>query len=345
MNHAPNPDGAPDVGPDDARMQAALAALLGGSGEGAAISGWSRVFGGNARRAYAFDAQWSGGRALPCIMLSQVAAKHVESDTAAEYAVLRALGGSGVRAPEALALDADGAITGAPAIVLERVAGEASAVDFLKQPDPAEGRALSEDLARATGDLHRFDWRAAGLDAGAADPVRAQIDHWEAGFLRHRLEPHPVLAWLLRWLRDHAPRPPRLSLVHGDLRPGNFLYQGRQVTALLDWEMAHIGDPAEDIGWIYRTLWSPERFLPLDDFLMIHAEQAGFAIPRRNVLFYRIFSEVKFAALSVAAAHSFASGGTGNLRHIDRAAKVPECLRLALSWIASEDWEVRDAAA
>lgn len=329
----------------DAQMQSVLADLLGAPDEEVTLSGWSRVYGGNARHAYGFTAAWDGGRVLPCIMLSQVAAKHVESDTAAEYRVLRALNGSGVRSPEALALDADGTITGAPAIVLERLDGDASAVDFLRQPDRTLGRVLSEDLAEATADLHRFDWRAAGLDAGAADPVIAQIDHWEDSFRRHRLEPYPVLAWLFGWLRAHAPRPVCLSLIHGDLRPGNFLYRDDKITALLDWEMAHIGDPAEDIGWIYRALWSPERFLPLSDFLDLYAKHSGYAIPRRNVIFYRIFSEAKFAAISAAAAHSFASGGSDNLRHIDRAAKIPECLRLSLEWIAAEDWEANDAAA
>lgn len=331
--------------PDEAHMQAALAGLLGTGGENVVISGWKRVFGGNARQAFAFDAAWGAKHSLPCILLSQVAAKHVESDTAREYAVLRALNGSGVRAPKALGLDASGAITGSPSIILERVEGEAGAVDFLKQPDPAIGRALSEELALATGDLHRFDWQSGGLDALHTDPVMAQIDYWEANFRKHRLEPHPVLAWLFAWLRAHAPQPERLSLVHGDLRPGNFLYQGSVLTALLDWEMAHIGDAAEDVAWIYRALWSPERFLPLDEFLALHAEGAGFVIPRRTVIYYRIFSEVKFAAISMAAAHSFASGATNNLRHIDRAAKIPECVRIALGWIASEEWESRDAAA
>jgi aminoglycoside phosphotransferase (APT) family kinase protein len=175
--------------------------------------------------------------------------------------------------------------------------------------------------------------------------VLAQIAWWEDNFRAHRLEPHPVLAWLFSWLRRHAPRPRRVVLVHGDLRPGNFLYQGDRVNALLDWEMAHLGDPAEDIAWIYRALWSPERFVPIEEFLAIHAQQAGFVIPRRTVTFYRIFSEAKFASISLAASHSFASGGTSNLRHIDRAAKVPECLALSLAWIASEDWEANDAAA
>lgn len=330
--------------PDDAGMQKAVAALLAGPDETISLRGWKRVLGGNARRAWRFDAHRSDGGATPCIMLSQVAAKHVESDTAAEYAVLAALNGSGVRAPAALALDAAGAVCGAPAIVLERVEGEASAVDFLKMPKAA-GRALSNDLARATADLHRFDWQAAGLTAGSDNPVATQIARWDDTFHNHRLEPHPVLAWLFRWLRANAPVSPRLSLVHGDLRPGNFLYQRDRVTALLDWEMAHIGDPAEDIAWIYRALWSPQRFVSLDDFLAAHAKQAGFAIPRRNVIFYRIFSEVKFAAISVSAAHSVATAGTRNLRHIDRAAKIPECLRLALGWISAYEQEVRDAAA
>lgn len=330
---------------DDARVQAALAARLGKPGAPVELSGWQRAFGGNARQAFAFDATWPDGRTLPCILLSQVAGKHVDSDTAAEFAALRALNGSDVRSPAALLLDADGAVTGSPAIVLERMTGKASAVDFLGEANPLRGRALSEDLARATADLHRFDWQAGGLVAGADDPIDAQIATWQSNFRKDRLEPHPVLDWLFGWLRAYAPRPVRLSLVHGDLRPGNFLYEADRLTALLDWEMAHVGDPAEDIGWIYRKLWSPERFLPLDDFLKIHASQAGFAIPRRSVIYYRIFSEAKFAAISTAAAHHFATGGTNNLRHIDRAAKIPECLRLALGWIAAEDWDAQDATA
>ncbi len=328
--------------PDELNIQTGVAALLGGAVQ---IAGWKRVFGGNARQAYAFDAIWPDGRNVPCIMLRQVAAKHVDSDTAAEYAVLRSMNGAQVRAPAAIALDADGSVTGAPSIVLQRIAGEAGAMPFLNQPDFAIGRALTADLARATADLHRFDWQTGGLNAGDADPILAQIEYWDTNFRNHRLEPHPVLAWLFSWLRRHAPRPARLALVHGDLRPGNFLYEGDRVTALLDWEMAHVGDPAEDAAWIYRALWSPERFVPIDGFLEVHAKQAGFAIPRRNMTFYRIFSEAKFASISLAAAHSFASGGTSNLRHIDRAAKVPECLRLALALIASENWETRDAAA
>jgi aminoglycoside phosphotransferase (APT) family kinase protein len=331
--------------PDEALIRRTLAARLAEGGAPVELVGWQSAFGGNARQAYAFDAAWANGRTVPSILLSQVAGKHVDSDTAAEFAVLRALNGTDVRSPDALLLDASGEITGSPSIVLERMPGKASAVDFLAERDMAKGKSLSVDLARATADLHRFDITGADIAFDAADPVGKQVESWHESFRENRLEPHPVLDWLFGWLRDHAPRPVRHALVHGDLRPGNFLYEGDRVTALLDWEMAHVGDPAEDIGWIYRKLWSPEKFLSLDEFLTIHAEQAGFVIPRRSIIYYRIFSEAKFAAISVAAAHHFATGGTSNLRHIDRAAKIPECLRLALGWIASENWEAQDATA
>ena len=330
--------------PDAVTMQDRLSRVMAAAGVAGAVTGWQPVFGGNARRAYAFDMAEASGAHRPCILLSQQAGGHVASDTAAEHRVLRALNDSGVRAPRALALDDAGAITGSPALVMERMPGRADAVAFLRRAPPA-GLALSEDLARVTGELHRFDWQAAGLTAPTGDPIRAQIDHWEAEFNRHRLEPHPVLAWLFRWLRAHAPRPARLALVHGDLRPGNFLYDDTRLVAMLDWEMAHVGDPAEDIAWIYRDLWSPERFLPLDSFLELHRASSGIEITRSTMTYYRIFSEAKFAAISLAAAHLFASGQTANLRHIDRAAKVPACLQLALGWIASEDWSTHHAAA
>jgi aminoglycoside phosphotransferase (APT) family kinase protein len=267
----------------------------------------------------------------------QVAGKHVESDTSEEYRILQAMTGRGLCVPAALALDAEGTVAGGPALVLERIDGQASAVEFLKL-DAETGRTATAALAKAIAGVHALDWKAAGLPAG--NPL-GEILLWESRFFAHRLEPLPALAHLFHWLKEHVPKPSRLSLIHGDLRPGNFLFAGGTINALLDWEMAHVGDPAEDIAWVYRALWSPERFMSLEHFREAH----GLGVPRRNLLFYRIFSEVKFATISVSAAASFARGDTGNLRHMDRAAKVPECLRLCFDWIDDAIWEATDVAA
>lgn len=311
-----------------------LAALMSG---GVTIADLKKVSGGNARRAWSFDAVSGDGKVQPCILLAQVAGKHVDSDTSEEYRILRTITGHGLCAPAALALDADGTVTGGPALVLERIDGQASAVDFLRL-EVETGRVATETLAKAIAAVHAFDWQAAGLTP--RNPLD-EIELWESRFLAHRLEPLPALAHLFRWLKAHMPPPSRLSLIHGDLRPGNFLFEGGNINALLDWEMAHIGDPAEDIAWTYRTLWSPQRFMSMEAFADAH----GLGVPRRNIQFYRIFSEVKFATISVSAAASFARGDTSNLRHIDRAAKIPECLRLCFEWIDGESWEAQSAAA
>lgn len=310
----------------------------------ASVTNFTRVFGGNARRAYAFDVtvgDGDGTSQMEAIVLSQVERGQVDSDAAREYRVLRGLNGRGVRAPGALAVDEKGEVVGSPSVVLERMPGAASVSGFLEPADPECSRALSDDLARATAELHSADWSTTGLADGApvADPravAAAQVDYWHELFEGCRMEPHPALASVYGWLGEHVPEPRRLSLVHGDLRVGNFLTVGPRITALLDWEMAHLGDPAEDIAWIYRPLWSPEGFLALDDFLAVYDEHATAPADGDAVRYWRIFSEAKFATISLRAARAFHDGTSTNLRLIDRAAMVTDCVRGALDWIAED---------
>jgi len=310
-----------------------------------------RTFGGNARQAWSFELAWQEegvGHTLPCIFLSQVPGRHVDTDIEMEFGVLKGLTGKGLRTPAAIALDPEGSVTGGPAIIMERVEGKADAVAFLKDQTGGSSLKLTQELAAITAALHNVDWAQTGLQPegnSAKSAVIAQIEEWENTFIRHRQEPQPAMAYLFSWMKQHAPEPAKLSLVHGDLRPGNFLYDAKGITSLLDWEMAHIGDPLEDIAWIYRALWSPEKFLSLDEFMVLYEKHSGRKASRRNLIFYRIFSEMKFAAISVTASHSVASGQSSNMRHADRAAKIPECLRLCFEWIDSENWEVADAAA
>jgi aminoglycoside phosphotransferase (APT) family kinase protein len=293
-----------------------------------------RAFGGNARLAWSFELHYcDGGRELvkPCILLSQVAGRHVDSDIAAEYSVLKALSGKNACTPEAIALDLDGLVTQAPAIIMERVEGNANAVAFLNDVSGASIR-LTKQLAEVTANLHQCDWMETGLRV-AVNPGLAQIEEWEAVFLDNRLEPHPVMRHIFQWLKTNVPKPAKLSLVHGDLRPGNFLYLKDKITALLDWEMAHIGDPAEDIAWIYRELWSPQKFVKLEDFVQLYKAKNGLDVGQKNIIFYQIFSEMKFATISLTASASVATAKSANLRHVDRAAKIPQCLALSFALI------------
>lgn len=330
-----------------AQIAALLRAQVPGADD-AEVSRVERVFGGNARQAWACVGTWtrSDGRRRDeeMIMLSRPPGSQLHVEPRREYDVLLALQDSAVRAPRVWALDPFGEVTGASSVVLQRLPGRADAVDFLRGTDPGRGRRLTEDLACAAAALHTTDLNRVGdvLDAqvrtdGSLD-TRATavtlVEQWRSTFLASRMEPFPVLDRLFGWLLDHAPEPVRLCVVHGDLRPGNFLYRDDTVIALLDWEMVHLGDPVEDLAWVYRPLWSPERFLDLESFVHRYETFGGPAVDPAALVYHRILAEVKFATISLRAARAFADGTTTNLRLADRAATVIPALTLA--------WELVD---
>ncbi len=296
------------------------------------------VSGGNARKAYSFNAvmgEENGHIDIPCIMLMQAGAGQLDSDITAEFRVLEALHGSGVPAPQSLWLDADGQALGAPAVILERVSGD---TDFLalRAPEPAgRNRAVALAFADTAARLHTAPTDRLGfLGATTRETTAAeQVAIWEAQFLKQRMEPHPAIAFAFQWLKAHTPVAERISLVHGDYRLGNFLFEGETITALLDWEMAHLGDPAEDIAWAYRSLWTPEMHVPINEFVARYHAAGGPTIRPENLLFYRLFGEIKHAVISITAARSFADGRTNNLRLADRMTLALPCIKQFLDWL------------
>lgn len=296
---------------------------------------------GNAREPWSFTARWErdgGGCEQRCVMLVKAAAGQLETSLRPEFDTIAALECSGVAVPRALWLDDDGAAFGSPFFVTEWVAGSAD-TRVLRRPD-GDGtiRAVALQLASEAARLHAVDIAAFGHlqapgDAGTTDVARAQLAHWESLFRRQRLEAHPALLYALRWLGERLPTAERVALVHGDLRFGNLLYDGDRLTALLDWEMAHLGDPIEDLGWVYRDLWTPERALPFDAFLSAYEAAAGAPVDPEHLRWYQVFAEVKHSVISLTGTRSFADRLTTTLRHADRAATVPPFVRRALQLI------------
>ena len=298
---------------------------------------------GNARQAWGFDVTWRHGdtdhaERVSCVMLVKTEAGQLETLIAPEFNTVRALWGSEVPVARALWMDATSDSIGSPFFVTECVAGTAD-MSLLRRPaDDPEARAIAVDLAAAAARLHQVDWRALGVDrflpvVTADDAARAQVDYWEAMFERQRLEPLPVLVFAFGWLHDHLPTTDRVSIVHGDLRFGNLLYDGGRISALLDWEMVHLGDPVEDLAWAYRSLWSLEKFLPADEFVARYCELAGVTITADHFLYWRLFNEVKHSIISLTAARSFNDGRTRNIRHADRATTVTTYLSRFMEWL------------
>jgi aminoglycoside phosphotransferase (APT) family kinase protein len=302
------------------------------------VSPPERAFGGNARQAWTCTASWedgSGRREEELILLVRAAGSQVRTDPAREFAALNGLAQAGVRAPRIWGHDPDGRLFGGAAVLLERLPGRTDAVEYLRA-DPAVGRARTIDLARALAELHAAPVPA--LDGGRiqADPLQLaqlQLEQWREQFEEARREPYPTLAWLFGWLADHLAAPTRPVLVHGDFRVGNVLFRADRIVGILDWEMAHPGDPGEDLAWAYRALWSPERFVALDEFAAAYEAAGGVHVPADALRWHRVFAEVKFAVISLRASRSFADGPSGNLRLIDRARTVIPAVRRSLDWV------------
>jgi len=261
-------------------------------------------------------------------LLLQEEAGQLESDIALEFRTLAALDGSALPAPGALWLDAEGEVIGAPGFLMKRLPGSADLRELLRTDRVERNRAVALAMARAAARLHGVS--VAGHELGAIPgrdaAARRQVDAWERLFLDHRMEPSPILVAAFAWLREHAPPADRVAIVHGDFRFGNILYEGHALCGILDWEMAHLGDPCEDLAWVYHPLWSPAASLDFDAFVAEYEAAAGLRLSRRALHYYRLFTEVKHAVISLTGAHAFAVGRTPHLRLADRMTWVPECL-------------------
>ncbi len=257
-----------------------------------------------------------------------------------EYETMKALEGSGARAPRAYEASDDASILGAPFFLCERVSGNAPvpwAGRDSRSMDDARRAALAGDFIDALASLHRFDWRKTklagwGKDVTAGNAAARQIAEWREKHRRWALRPHPMAHRAFAWLEANLPVASRVSIVHGDYRLGNFLEQDGRITAILDWELVHLGDPVEDLGWAFLPQYRGGTGLVCglaseQDFLARYEEQAGFSVDRKALQFYLVFSLLKLALTHMAAARCFENGEFNDMRMPAMATQIGPVLR------------------
>jgi aminoglycoside phosphotransferase (APT) family kinase protein len=171
------------------------------------------------------------------------------------------------------------------------------------------GRTFCELLAA----VHGVDWKAVGMGAVLDDPgptaARVELERW-AGVLRtDQVEPYPELEYAIAVLREHAPPSTGTVLVHADFKPGNVLLDGDRVTALLDWELAHLGDPLEDLGWVTQPLRATEHTIEghweAADLIDHYERITGTAVDRTALSWWVAFSTFKTAVMQVSGLRAF----------------------------------------
>ena len=281
---------------------------------------------GGARRPWLVDVRWpddDGEHATRAVLLVKVPDGQLETTLAPEFAALQHLHARGVAVARPLWIDEAGDAFGSAFFATEWVPGTASLDLLRREAGDAQSRAVALGMAEIAAHLHTVavDDPPPALRplVAPADAVTVQLDEWEDRFLRQRMEPLPLMTHAFGWLCANVPSATRVSFVHGDFRLGNVLYDGDRVTAMVDWEMVHTGDPLEDLAWAYRTRWSLERLLPLDEFIARWSDRSGLAVDPERLRWHRMFAEVKHTVISLTAARSFADGRTTWVRHADRA--------------------------
>lgn len=230
-----------------------------------------------------------------------------------EYRVQEALSQSGFTVPRMLHFCTDPAIIGTPFYVMERLDGrvfhDCRLLEVAADERPVMYRAAAETLAQ----LHRVDWRAAGLaDFGRPEGYfERQVARWSKQWHLSRTRDIPEIDFLLQWLPRNMPAAGPATIAHGDYRIGNLMFHREEpkVIAVLDWELATLGDPAADIAH-FGMIWysAPEEYggllgenlsalrLPtFEEFLATYEaaakRQVGF------VPFHMVFALFRFAVI------------------------------------------------
>ena len=197
--------------------------------------------------------------------------------------------------------------------IMARVEGETIARKILRDDLFAQARPkLARQLGKVLAGIH-------GLALVQLPEIRRmtatkEIDELERDY-RSFDWPRPVFELALRWLRDHDPGPPReVTLVHGDFRHGNLIIGPDGVRAVLDWELAHTGDPMEDLGWICVNSW---RFGEIDkpvggfgsrEELFAGYEAAGHRVDPARVMFWEVMGTLRWGVMCCGMMQRFRSG-------------------------------------
>ncbi len=185
-------------------------------------------------------------------------------DVLREARLLKALEHTPVRVPKVLAVSDDPALIGAPFYVMEKVEGEVITSEIPGPLDNPEQRArIADELIDALVELHAVDWTTIGLE-GFGKPsgyLERQLKRFTGLWEHNRTRELPEVEQVGAWLRDNLPESPPATVVHGDYRLGNTMFAPQppaELIAIFDWEMATIGDPLADVGYMMIHWTQPD---------------------------------------------------------------------------------------
>lgn len=279
----------------DASFAEHLSAALGG----ADVADLTRLSGGASRETWRFLAD-----GVPRIVQRQRAGD--QRDMMIEASVVRAAGEAGVPVAELIAAER---LDGGAFMVLDAIDGETIARKILRDDRFVGARAaLPAQLGAALARVHQIDVdHIAGLDE--TDQVASYTEVYD-----QLGQPSPTLELVRRWLIEHRPDTVRRGVVHGDFRLGNVIVDDDGLAAVIDWELAHIGDPMEDLGWLCVKAWRFGMAPPVaglgeyEQLFAAYEEASGIAVDADVVRWWEVLGTWKWAIMCITQANAHRSG-------------------------------------
>jgi len=276
-------------------------------GRGATIEGLARLSGGASKETWAFDAVGTDGTRTELILRRNPPGRPSEPGAVDNEArAISIAHDAGLPVPEMLVVS-EGAGWGAPGMVMRRIPGETIARRILRDPDYGPARSvLVGQLAQFAAGLHACE---APANFAAPDPLaglREQLDSFG--------RPSEVFELALAELSASPPPPRRPVLVHGDFRLGNLIVGPEGLRAVLDWELTHLANPAEDLGWLCVKAWRFGAAPPVaglgsrDELLAAYRAAGGADISVDELRWWEILGTLRWGVICVNQAWTHLSG-------------------------------------
>ena len=251
---------------------------------------------------------------------------------AAEALLMQSAQAAGVPEPDVLYVlqDDDGLGEG---FIMSWLDGECLGARIVRAPELAEIRPrLAYECGQILARIHAIDLDAAGLDQRLDRLTPEQYVHNTWDRYKGFNTPQPMIDYTARWLLDHLPGDYRMALVHNDFRNGNLMISPRGVVAVLDWEVAHIGDPMRDLGWICTNSWRFGRSdLPVggfggyDDLFAGYEAVSGQAVDPERVKFWEVFGSFWWAIGCLGMAEHYRTGPDNTVERPAIGRRSSEC--------------------
>ena len=288
------------------------------------IDGLRRLTGGASRETWSLDAHVThsdgNSETVPLILQHDTRGGAKAVSRALEYRLLEAVYAEGVPAPEPVFFG-DDSLSG-EFFLVRRIEGETLPKRLLRDDIYTPARAaLPEQLAAALARIHDVSLEKHGLTdlpapPDGASPAAHEVERYEKIFRMIAPEPHPAFELAFRWLQTHLPQdadPPR-SLVHGDFRMGNVLFGPEGARAILDWELAHVGDAMEDLGWLCVRSWRFGGDRPVGGigdraaFYAAYEAAGGAPVDPERVRFWEVFGNLRWGIICLSQARTYLDG-------------------------------------